>query len=72
MFLDNVQYDKHKENLIILLNINGCFCYPCAVNRSTTEEPSYWWIIGLVVAVMLLAVAGMIAYLKLKGKEITR
>lgn len=37
------------------------------VQRSTSEAPSYWWILGLVIAVLVLALAGMLAYLKVKG-----
>lgn len=35
--------------------------------RSMSEKPSYWWIVGLVIAVLVLALAGMLAYLKVKG-----
>ena len=45
------------------------FFYLCAVQLSTSEAPSYWWIAGLVIAVLVLALAGMLAYLKVKGKD---
>ncbi|KAK9527436.1 hypothetical protein VZT92_013999 [Zoarces viviparus] len=35
--------------------------------RSPPEEPSYWWVVGLVIAVLVVALVGMLAYLKLKG-----
>lgn len=35
--------------------------------RSISEASSYWWIIGVVAGVLLLAVAAMLVYLKLKG-----
>ncbi|XP_034416463.1 uncharacterized protein hhla2b.1 isoform X2 [Cyclopterus lumpus] len=38
-----------------------------AGGRSTSEEPSYWWTVGLVVAVLVVAVVGVLVYLKLKG-----
>uniref|UniRef100_A0A8D0B307 HERV-H LTR-associating 2b, tandem duplicate 1 n=1 Tax=Sander lucioperca TaxID=283035 RepID=A0A8D0B307_SANLU len=31
--------------------------------------PSYWWIVGLVIAVLVLALAVMLVYLKMKGKD---
>ncbi|KAJ4925370.1 hypothetical protein JOQ06_018102 [Pogonophryne albipinna] len=37
------------------------------VDRTTAEKPSYWWIVGLVVALLVVALAGMLAYLKVKG-----
>ncbi|KAK5897941.1 hypothetical protein CgunFtcFv8_015400 [Champsocephalus gunnari] len=37
------------------------------VDRSTAEKPSYWWIVGLVVALLVVALAGMLACLKVKG-----
>ena len=45
------------------------FFYLCAVQPRTSEAPSYWWIVGLVIAVLVLALAGMLAYLKVKGKD---
>ncbi|XP_069562918.1 HERV-H LTR-associating protein 2 [Brachyistius frenatus] len=36
--------------------------------RSTAEAASHWWIIGLVIAVLVVALAGMLAYLKLRGR----
>lgn len=46
-----------------------CICYLCAGERSTSEDPSHWWIVGLVIAVLVLALVGMLAYLKVKGKD---
>lgn len=37
------------------------------VDRTTADKPSYWWIVGLVVALLVVALAGMLAYLKVKG-----
>ncbi|KAM9337405.1 CD276 antigen [Symphorus nematophorus] len=36
-------------------------------HRSISDAPSYWWTVGLVIAVLVLALAGMLAYLKLRG-----
>ncbi|XP_077365042.1 uncharacterized protein LOC144009272 [Festucalex cinctus] len=38
-----------------------------AANRSSSPQTSYWWIVGLVVAVTILALAAMLVYLKLRG-----
>lgn len=46
-----------------------CFCYRCAAERSTSDRPSYWWVAGLVIAVLVLALVGILAYLKMKGKD---
>ncbi len=46
-----------------------CICYLCAGERSVSERESHWWIVGLVIAVLVLALAGMLAYLKVKGKD---
>ncbi|KAG7231329.1 hypothetical protein INR49_012169 [Caranx melampygus] len=35
--------------------------------RSRGDEPFQWWIVGLVVAGLVLALVGMLAYLKVKG-----
>ncbi|KAG7524541.1 V-set domain-containing T-cell activation inhibitor 1-like [Solea senegalensis] len=35
--------------------------------RSTAAKPSHWWVFGLVIAGLILALAGMLAYMKLKG-----
>ncbi|XP_040921673.1 uncharacterized protein hhla2b.1 [Toxotes jaculatrix] len=37
--------------------------------RSTSEESSHWWVVGLVIAGLVLALAGMLAYLKVKGRS---
>ncbi|XP_034717497.1 uncharacterized protein hhla2b.1 [Etheostoma cragini] len=40
--------------------------------QRTAEAPSYWWIVGLVIAVLVLvlvlALAGLLVYLKMKGR----
>lgn len=46
-----------------------CVCYLCAGERSTADEPFQWWIVGLVVAGLVLALVGLLAYLKTKGKD---
>lgn len=38
-----------------------------AGKHSSLKETSYWWIVGLVIAVLVLALAGMLVYLKVKG-----
>uniref|UniRef100_A0A672GIM7 Ig-like domain-containing protein n=1 Tax=Salarias fasciatus TaxID=181472 RepID=A0A672GIM7_SALFA len=43
--------------------------YSTHTERNSTGGPSHWWILGLVIALMVLALAGMLAYMKLKGKE---
>ncbi|KAM6907984.1 CD276 antigen [Lycodopsis pacificus] len=40
-----------------------------AGGRSTAEEPSYWWVVGLVIAVLAVALVGVLAYLKVKGRS---
>ncbi|XP_047193892.1 LOW QUALITY PROTEIN: uncharacterized protein LOC118098935 [Hippoglossus stenolepis] len=37
--------------------------------RNTSDEPSYWWILGLVIAGLIVALAAMLAFLKLRGKD---
>lgn len=51
---------------------NSC-CYTSplmrAGGRSSAGQPSYWWIVGLVVAVLVGALVSMLVYLKVKGKH---
>lgn len=46
-----------------------CVCYLCAGERSSADKPFQWWIVGLVVAGLVLALVGMLAYLKARGKD---
>lgn len=43
-----------------------------AANRSSSPQTSYWWIVGLVVAVTVLALTAMLVYLKLRGETTGR
>ncbi|MEQ2279271.1 hypothetical protein AMECASPLE_007641, partial [Ameca splendens] len=36
--------------------------------RSVSEKPSYWWILGVVAAVLVVALAGLLAFVKLRGR----
>lgn len=36
--------------------------------KASSAAPSHWWIIGVVAAVLLVALAGLLAYRKLRGK----
>uniref|UniRef100_A0A665UVF4 Ig-like domain-containing protein n=1 Tax=Echeneis naucrates TaxID=173247 RepID=A0A665UVF4_ECHNA len=38
------------------------------IDDPKSEEPSHWWIVGLVVCGLVVALVGMLAYLKMKGK----
>ncbi|XP_072769640.1 tapasin-related protein-like [Nerophis lumbriciformis] len=57
----SVPYNTHTERADV--SIDGP-----TVSRSTSETPSYWWIVGVAVAVLFLGLAAMFAYLKLKGR----
>ena len=46
-----------------------CFCYFCTGERSLSEAPSYWWVAGPVIVVLVLVVVGVLAYLKVRGEE---
>lgn len=37
-------------------------------SNAVSDKKSYWWIIGIVAALLLVAGAGILAYRKLKGK----
>lgn len=57
----SMPYKIHIErNEVTIQDIYG--------QQSTTENPSYLWIIGLVVGVVVLALVGILAYLKLRGR----
>ncbi|XP_054621529.1 CD276 antigen-like isoform X2 [Dunckerocampus dactyliophorus] len=56
----SVPYNTHTERTDV--SIEGP-----TVNRSTSEAASYWWIVALAVAVLILGLVAMFAYLKLKG-----
>ncbi|XP_060919902.1 HERV-H LTR-associating protein 2 [Labrus mixtus] len=38
-----------------------------AADRSTSAKVSHWWIVGLIIALLILALAGILAFKKLKG-----
>ncbi|XP_045899584.1 uncharacterized protein hhla2b.1 isoform X2 [Micropterus dolomieu] len=40
-----------------------------AEEQILSKEPSYWWIVGLVIALLVLALVGLLAYLKVKGRN---
>lgn len=58
----SVPYNTHTERTDV--TIDG----PVA-DRSTSGKASHWWIVGLVIAVLVLTVVGVLAYRKLKGKD---
>ncbi|XP_034428963.1 uncharacterized protein LOC117754243 [Hippoglossus hippoglossus] len=56
----SVPYNTHEERADVI--IDG----PDA-EWNTSDEPSYWWILGLVIAGLIVALAAMLAFLKLRG-----
>nr|XP_046227697.1 uncharacterized protein hhla2b.1 isoform X2 [Scatophagus argus] len=56
----SIPYNTHTERADVTID-------DLAGERSISEEPSYWWVFGLVIAVLVLALAGMLAYLKVKA-----
>ncbi|XP_061121173.1 CD276 antigen-like isoform X1 [Syngnathus typhle] len=57
----SMPYNTHTERSDVAINS------PTA-NRSTSLQTSYWWIVGLVVALTVLVLAAMLVYLKMRGK----
>lgn len=53
-------------NLFLLLFL---FLLHCADKDTTKGSPSYLWILGLVVGLLLLSLGGILVYRKLKGKD---
>lgn len=49
------------QGLCVLVTVVG--------DRGHTAEPSHLWVVGLVIAVLVVALVSMLAYLKVKGKE---
>lgn len=49
----------HTERLEVTISRTG--------KRSAPEQASYWWVVGLVVAVLVLALVAMLVYLKIRG-----
>lgn len=43
--------------------------YGAQGQQRVSEEPSYWWVLGVVAAVVVLALAALVAFLKLRGKD---
>ncbi|XP_077410280.1 CD276 antigen-like [Vanacampus margaritifer] len=56
----SMPYNTHTERSDVAINSPNA-------NRSSSPQTSYWWIVGLVVAVTVLALAAMLVYLKLRG-----
>lgn len=50
---------QHTERLEVTISGAG--------KRSAPEQASYWWVVGLVVAVLVLALVAMLVYLKMRG-----
>ncbi|KAM7369613.1 hypothetical protein PAMP_010923 [Pampus punctatissimus] len=57
----SVPYNTHTERTDVTIDA-------FVADQRTSENPSYWWIVGLVIAVLVLALVGMLAYLKAKGR----
>uniref|UniRef100_A0A3Q3ANF8 Ig-like domain-containing protein n=1 Tax=Kryptolebias marmoratus TaxID=37003 RepID=A0A3Q3ANF8_KRYMA len=55
-------YSKHTEHSKVTID------QPPGQAKVSSEEPSYWWVICVVAALLLFALAGVLVYLKLKGK----
>lgn len=55
----STETSKHTERLEV--NISG------TGKRSAPEQASYWWVVGLVVAILVLALVAMLVYLKCRG-----
>lgn len=60
----SMPYSTHTERNAVI--ING----PAGQRGKSAGGPSHWWILGLVIALMVLALAGMLAYMKLKGRNL--
>ncbi|KAJ0059889.1 hypothetical protein NL108_015233 [Boleophthalmus pectinirostris] len=50
---------NHTETIEVTISGTG--------KRSAPEEASYWWVVGLIVAILVLALIAMFVYLKLRG-----
>lgn len=74
-----VEWSTHSEGPEQLVSENICclkpcvcvsvmhVCHLCAAGRTTGEKPSYWWVGGLGMAVLVLGLVGVLAYLKTRG-----
>ncbi|XP_074550064.1 CD276 antigen [Halichoeres trimaculatus] len=56
----SVPYNTHTERTDVTIDS------PVA-DRSTSGKASHWWVVGLVIAMVVLTVVGVLAYRKLKG-----
>ncbi|XP_070842373.1 HERV-H LTR-associating protein 2 isoform X2 [Chaetodon trifascialis] len=61
----SVPYNTHTERADVTID-------SLVGERSTSEAPSYWWIVGLVIAALVLALAAMLAYLKMRDSAAER
>ncbi|KAM8822860.1 CD276 antigen isoform 1-T1 [Spinachia spinachia] len=57
----SLQHNTHTERSDVTIE-------PPPGGRSSSGQPSYWWIVGLVVAVLVGALVSMLVYLKVKGR----
>lgn len=55
----STETSRHTERLEVTISSTG--------KRSDPEQTSYWWVVGLVVAVLVLALVAMLVYLKFRG-----
>ncbi|XP_056155862.1 uncharacterized protein hhla2b.1 [Lampris incognitus] len=57
----SAQHNTHTEHTEVLISAAGERLHPW--------EPSHWWIIALVIALLVVALVGMLVYLKIKGSH---
>lgn len=55
----STETSQHTERLEVTISGTG--------KRSAPEQASYWWVVGLVVALLVLALVAMLVYLKIRG-----
>uniref|UniRef100_M3ZR88 HERV-H LTR-associating 2b, tandem duplicate 1 n=1 Tax=Xiphophorus maculatus TaxID=8083 RepID=M3ZR88_XIPMA len=58
------KFSRHVERSQVTISIRDSHG-----QRSVEQKPSYWWILGVVAAGLVLVLAGLLAFLKLKGRD---
>lgn len=55
----STKFNMHTERADVTISGPG--------KRSAPEEKSYWWVMGLIVAILVVALVAMLVYLKMRG-----
>ncbi|XP_026219861.1 V-set domain-containing T-cell activation inhibitor 1-like isoform X2 [Anabas testudineus] len=63
----STQYNTYTERTNVI--IDGPSAKAGETETRASDKPSYWWVAGLVIALLALALVGLLVYMKMKGNR---